>query len=160
MKVIKGDLIKLAQEGYFDVIVQGCNCFCTMGKGIALQIKKVFPAVYIADCETRKGDKYKLGTISHATIDTPNGELVVVNAYTQFDYRIGHTSDTKRRVDYKALRSCFREVKQYFSGRRIGYPLIGAGLAGGDWNVIEKIIDQELVDEDHTLVKWEFSRYR
>lgn len=155
MKVVKGDLIKLAQQGVFDVIVHGCNCFCTMGKGIAPQIKKAFPAAYIADCQTRKGDKSKLGTISYATVETFNGELVVVNAYTQYDYRKGYNSDSKRRVDYKALRSCFKEIKQYFNGRRIGYPMIGAGLAGGDWDTIAKIINQELVDEDHSLVKWE-----
>ena len=26
---IEGDLIKLAQEGKFDVIAHGCNCFCS-----------------------------------------------------------------------------------------------------------------------------------
>ena len=35
-----------------------------------------------------------------------------------------------------------------------GYPLIGAGLAGGDWAIISKIIDEELKDENHTLVKY------
>jgi O-acetyl-ADP-ribose deacetylase (regulator of RNase III) len=39
-----------------------------------------------------------------------------------------------------------------FSGKRIGYPKIGAGLAGGDWNIISSIIDKELIGEDHTLV--------
>ena len=39
MKIIKGDLIKLALQGEFDVIVHGCNCFCTMGAGIAKSIK-------------------------------------------------------------------------------------------------------------------------
>ena len=31
MKTIEGNLISLAKAGQFDVIVQGCNCFCTMG---------------------------------------------------------------------------------------------------------------------------------
>lgn len=35
MKTIKGDLIQLALANEFDVIIHGCNCFCTMGKGIA-----------------------------------------------------------------------------------------------------------------------------
>jgi len=29
-----------------------------------------------------------------------------------------------------------------YKGMKIGLPLIGAGLAGGDWNVIEKIIER------------------
>lgn len=32
--------------------------------------------------------------------------------------------------------------------------MIGAGLAGGDWNIISQIIDDELGDEDITIVKY------
>ena len=79
MKTIQGDLIVLALEGRFEVIIHGCNCHCTMGVKI---------------------------------------------------------------------------VKHHFSGKRIGYPLIGAGLAGGDWGAISAIIDEELAGEDHTLVEF------
>ena len=40
-----------------------------------------------------------------------------------------------------------------FKGKKIGYPKIGAGLAGGDWDLISHIIHEELAGEDHTLVK-------
>ena len=30
IRYIDGDLIKMAQNGDFDVIAQGCNCFCVM----------------------------------------------------------------------------------------------------------------------------------
>jgi len=46
-------------------------------------------------------------------------------------------------------------VKQKFSGHRIGYPAIGAGLAGGDWKIISAIIDEELANEDHTFVEYQ-----
>ena len=42
MKTVKGDLIHLALAGEFDVIVHGCNCYCTMGVGIAKTIKQKF----------------------------------------------------------------------------------------------------------------------
>ena len=41
-KEVKGDLIKLTLEGEFDVIAHGCNCFCTMGSGIAVAMKNTF----------------------------------------------------------------------------------------------------------------------
>lgn len=66
MKVMHGDLLQLALEGAFDVIVHGCNCQCVMGKGIALSIKEQFPEAHAADCATPKGDPAKLGTISFA----------------------------------------------------------------------------------------------
>ena len=59
MKYIKGDLIKLALTGNFEVIAHGCNCMCTMGAGIAKTIKSEFPEAYQADCATEKADKNK-----------------------------------------------------------------------------------------------------
>ena len=149
MKTVQGDLIKLARKGEFDVIVHGCNCFCTMGAGIALTIKKRFPEAYEADLKTAKGDEGKLGTFSSAVVQTAHGELTVVNGYTQFNFR-----GRGRKADYEAIRSVFRLVKQEFAGKRIGFPAIGAGLAGGNWKVIAQIIAEELDGEDFTFVEY------
>ncbi len=149
MKKIKGDLIELAINGEFDVIIHGCNCFCTMGAGIARTIKQQFPEAYQADLETEKGDKSKLGTISFAEMQTHHGKLIVVNGYTQF-----HWGGMGINADYDAIRNVFKTVKERFSGLRIGYPAIGAGLAGGDWSIIAGIIEQELNGEDHTFVEY------
>ena len=149
MKTITGDLLHLALDGRFDVIVHGCNCQCTMGKGIAASIKQQFPEAYAADLATPKGDRAKLGTISAAEVDRPPARFTVVNAYTQFHYR-----GPGVRADYDALRAAFAAIKRQFTGRRIAYPKIGAGLARGDWSVISRIIDDELAGEDHTLVEF------
>ena len=117
MKIIQGDLIQLAQESYFDVIVHGCNCFNTMGAGIAKYIKQEFPEAYQADCQTIKGDRQKLGEISYAHITKGNLDLIVVNGYTQFNY---HGRGIL--VDYDALSSVFSLVKSKFTGKKIGYP--------------------------------------
>ena len=151
MKQITGDLIELAKQKQFDVIVHGCNCFCKMGSGIAKQIVEKCPAAYEADKETSPGDKNKLGKITYAFM---KGEgFYVVNAYTQFKY--GY--DGERYVDYDAVRSCFKKIKQKFGmkmGRQLkfGIPKIGCGLAGGDWEIVSKIIDEEMKGEDITLV--------
>ena len=99
MKVIKGDLIQLALEGKFDVIVHGANCQNTMGKGIAKSIKETFPEAYQSDLETKKGDINKLGGFTVAKINN----LHIVNAYTQYDYRATYTSEkNKIFADYNA----------------------------------------------------------
>ena len=149
MKIVKGDLIKLALNGNFDLIIHGCNCFCTMGAGIAKTIKKTFPEAYSADLNTRKGDRSKLGTITWIETQSEFGRLIVVNGYTQF-----HWKGKERKVDYAALRQVFRNVKKEFSGLRIAYPAIGAGLAGGNWEIISNIIDEELMGENHTFVQY------
>ncbi|MBU2714344.1 macro domain-containing protein [Zooshikella harenae] len=149
MKETSGDLIQLAAQGAFDVIIHGCNCQCQMGKGIALTIKNMFPEAYAADCKTEKGAREKLGTYSFAEVEKNGHRFTIVNAYTQFHWRGAGV-----KADYEAIRKVMSTVKQQFSGLRIGYPLIGAGLAGGDWDVIAQIIDQELDGEDHTLVRF------
>jgi O-acetyl-ADP-ribose deacetylase (regulator of RNase III) len=148
MKIVHGDLIKLALEGQFQVIIHGCNCFCTMGAGIAKTIKQVLPEAYSADLKTANGSRDKLGSYSTASIERSGKTIIVVNGYTQFHWR------GRGNADYSAIRSVMRRVKQEFAGRSIGYPRIGAGLAGGDWSLIAAIIDEELAGEDHTLVEY------
>ena len=147
MKTIKGDLILLAKDGNFDVIVHGCNCMCTMGAGIAQSIKKEFPEAYKADLQTPKADETKLGTCSFAVSNTNYGIITIVNAYTQYNWRGSGVL-----ADYDAIRSCLKWVKTNFGGKRIGLPKIGAGLARGDWNKISNIIEDELAGEDVTFV--------
>ncbi|MCC6522414.1 MAG: macro domain-containing protein [Polyangiaceae bacterium] len=149
MRIVNGDLLKLALAGEFDVIVHGANCQGTMGAGIAKAIRESFPEAFDADLATPKGDRSKLGTISVASVTRGSRRFSVVNAYTQFDYR-----GRGVRVDYDAVRHAFAAIKQQFSGRRIGYPKIGAGLARGDWKILAQILDDELVGEDHTLVEY------
>ena len=149
MNVVRGDLIKLALAGEFDVIIHGCNCQCAMGAGIAKAIKSTFPEAYQADLETEKGSRDKLGTISYAAVVRNERTIIVVNGYTQFHWRGSGVL-----ADYDAIRFVMRAVKSRFSEKRIGYPKIGGGLAKGDWGVISNIIDVELAGEDHTLVEY------
>ena len=42
----------------------------------------------------------------------------------------------------------------HFVGMRIGLPKIGFGLAGGDWQRISLIIEEELGTQDVTIVEY------
>jgi O-acetyl-ADP-ribose deacetylase (regulator of RNase III) len=135
---MKGNLIDLAEQGHFNVIVHGCNCFHTMGAGIAKEIKQRYPQAYEVDCiHTEKGDQRKLGNFTWQRVVGPIGhEFIIVNAYTQFHYgRKGCL------MDYTAMQKVFERIGDRYSNATIGYPRIGAGLGGGDWDIIQKIID-------------------
>lgn len=147
---MSGNLITLAKTGHFDVIAHGCNCFCTMGAGIAKGIKTSFPAAWEVDLKTKPGDRSKLGTCTSAVVSTTAGELTVVNAYTQFDWR-----GTGLKADYRAITTCMDWIGSHYQGKRIGLPKIGAGLAGGDWNRIMDIIERSLGRHDLTIVEYE-----
>ena len=154
VSTVKGDLIQRAKEGHYNAIVQGCNCFCKMGAGIAKQIKNEFPIAYQVDCETEEGDRSKLGDFTVATVYIGNAKwpVAIVNAYTQYDTA---TVDDKSPVDYGAIAKVFIKINEDFTGEYIGIPKIGAGLAGGDWNIIKTLIDAVTPDVDIELVEWD-----
>lgn len=163
-KEIKGDLIKLALEGEFDVIAHGCNCFCTMKSGIAPQMATAFGCdKYPREVDFLKGDINKLGSIDvqkrsiqlcyqeKLTTVPISGVLIVINAYTQYYY--GRNSPgCNQPLDYSALTLCLRKINHIFKGKHIGLPQIGCGLAGGDWNKVKEIIQKELCDMNITIV--------
>ena len=147
MKIVAGNLVTLALAGNYDLIMQGCNCMNQMGKGIALTIKNTWPEVYQADLATVKGDKTKLGTYTKAVVDINGKPLVVVNCYTQYNYNYEGVL-----VDYTAVQQVMTKIKQDYSGLKMAMPLIGAGLAKGDWRILSPIIETALEGEDLTLV--------
>ncbi len=160
---IKGDLIKLAINGNFDVIGHGVNCYSTMGAGIAPQMAKAF------GCDKfpleigigKRGDYNKLGQIDWKVNAYTGGtsefdffefDLAVVNIYSQYGFGLNHDGGTARPLDYDALRLGLRKINHQFKGRHIGLPQIGCGLAGGDFNVVRRIIQEELKDCKVTVV--------
>jgi O-acetyl-ADP-ribose deacetylase (regulator of RNase III) len=149
MKEIDGDLIKLAKEGYFNLIIQGCNCWCKMGSGLAKQVSEEIPDAVKADNLTIPGDINKLGNYTIGIIYDSNNKPIskIFNCYSQYNYNA-----SSKPLDYEALTLCLRKINHNHPKESIGVPLIGSGLAGGDWNIIKKIIEKELKDMDVTIV--------
>jgi O-acetyl-ADP-ribose deacetylase (regulator of RNase III) len=174
IREINGDLIELAKEGQFDVISHGCNCFCTMGAGIAPQMAKAFGCDRFPMEDSKyRGDINKLGTIDYQSqlitpiwkpiklagveIQAPDfggHPIIVVNSYTQYRYGRNHADGDKTPIDYEALTLCMRKINALFPNKTIGLPKIGAGLAGGDWNRIKGIIEKELKDMNVIIVNY------
>lgn len=133
MKIIKGDLLQLGKDNEFDIIIHGCNCFNTMGGGIAAQIAVRFPDAKLADDETVRGDAGKLGTYTVGM----DGRLVILNCYTQY----GMSRDGQDVFEYIAFERVLSKIVARFGAWRIGMPMIGMGLAGGDKERIMPIIE-------------------
>ena len=123
LKRTNGDLLAMAKNNDFDIILHGCNCFNIMGAGIAKQIAEQFPDARLADAETVAGDPGKLGTYTIGM----HGRLVILNCYTQY-----HTSRTSDAFDYHAFERVLTKIAHRFGKWRFGLPMIGMGLAGGD----------------------------
>lgn len=130
---INGCLISEFKSGKYDAIVHGCNCFNTMGAGLAKIIKINFYCAYEEDLKTKKGNIDKLGTFTFSK--TEYG--IIINAYTQYHY-----SSKNINCDYNAIKNVFIKLNEEFKGKFIGIPTIGSGLARGDWNKIKTIINE------------------
>lgn len=121
----QGDLLNMADKGEFDIILHGCNCFTTMGAGIAAQIASRYPDARTADDETIKGDPGKLGSYTIGFADN----FMILNCYTQY----GTASHAGLDVfEYTAFERVLSKIRNRFGNYRIGLPMIGMGLAGGN----------------------------
>lgn len=153
-----GDLLEAANNGEVMAIAHCCNCQVNMGSGIAPQIKWAFPYAWKADQETTRGDWSKLGTYS---LGDPSDEgydgPLVYNLYGQFGY--GKRNQGGRDLDYNALYNSLLAMAQDldrfdcgdFEAMPVGLPLIGCGLAGGDWEIVEKMIERTLCAVGHSV---------
>lgn len=131
IEYVKGDLFSTDIKH----IAHGCNSKSVMGSGVAKIVKDQFPEAYneymIRDL--------RLGEI----IVVESGGKVIINAVTQKNYG----RDGSRYVSYDAVASCMEAINEHFMtmpNGRVAMPQIGAGLGGGDWKVIEAIIESEL----------------
>lgn len=156
MKQVKGDLLSLTKG----ILVHGCNCQGQMGAGIALPIRNKWKPVYYAyvarhaKAGLRTGDTVIVGHTSmllneaakphlDAHCDVLPPDLIVVNAMTQETFG----SDRSRvYVDYDGLEAAFVKVGALArdTGLTVNFPLIGCGLANGQWHEVARRIERAL----------------
>lgn len=132
LKHTKGNLLDLAEAFEFDIVVQGCNCFNTMGGGIAREIAEKYPSAARVDRSTQYGDYNKLGNWTE--FDT--GRFKIINAYTQ--YNMSQGTDV---FEYTAFQLILEKLEFAYPTSRIGFPYIGMGLAGGDKDIIIPMLE-------------------
>lgn len=137
-----GDIIKALVEGKIDVLAHGVNCSGSFGSGVAGQIAKRFPVARKEYMFKHKTTGWKLGDVQEVELGICNG--VVVNCATQRNF--GY--DGRQYVDYDAIWTCLDKVRRLYRLCTIGMPQIGAGLAGGDWEVIEKLVQDVFRHDD------------
>lgn len=127
----KGDLF----DTELTHIVHGCNAQGVMGAGVAKIVRERFPQAYKEYMRVYQTEgSLELGDVIWAE---SNGKWIG-NAITQQFY-----GGAYRLVDYEAVANAMWEINKFCPGP-VAMPQIGAGLANGDWNVIEAIIESEM----------------
>lgn len=132
----KGNLFDCPGAG---IIAHGCNAQGVMGSGVAYEFRRIYPQAYEKYQRDIQRNGLKLGGISWCFEYVDDTGMLLASAITQEFYGVGG----KRYVSYDAIDSCFRDViaGAIFSNMVIHIPKIGAGLGGGDWDIISNIIE-------------------
>lgn len=155
VQIIYGDLL----QSNAPLIVHQVNCMGVMGAGIAKQIKEQYPEVFAKYTSLTK--KYpdnvsRLNLLGKAQFVTTKSGIIVVNLFGQLNY-----GRSGRHTDYSALEKGFDDILNYvieYDIPEIAMPYrIGCGLAGGDWNIVQSIIEQKFADYDGTVKLYSFS---
>lgn len=159
LKYKVGNMLDAWDKGEVNIILQGCNCFCAFGKGLALEIQNRYPEAHEADKKTQYASKDKLGSFSFIN---PKENTFLINMYTQYHWIKGLNNEpmiTKNGkkvfvlANYDAIRKGMIALREKFSKElSFGIPKIGAGLANGDWSIIETIIKEELIDHGFNVI--------
>ena len=123
------------------VVAHQCNCRGSFGAGIAREIARRFPEVDHAQRLWYQVGRQQLGAVQ--MVRTHTG-LLIANLYAQEDWR---RQPGRINTDYEALTRCLTTMHEVLSPDDVlGMPKIGAGLGGGDWNVIETIMERVFVE--------------
>ena len=84
MTILKGNLITMALNGEFDVIVHGCNCFNRMRRGIGVDMAREFKADIVDNEHHKSKDEdyeewHKSELLGNIEWYNPNEDLLKVS---------------------------------------------------------------------------------
>lgn len=114
------------------IIAHGCNALGFMGAGFALKIKQRFPAAFRAYKEQQHRSGLVLGAVSFAQVGP---SLWVANVITQ-ERIYGRANEPLADLDAIEQGMAIVGAKALALGLQVEMPLIGCGLAHGEWSVI------------------------
>lgn len=117
-------------------IVHQVNCMGAFGAGFAKYLASISPKIlsdYKAHVAKYDDNRILMGTFHETYI---NSHLSIIHIFSQYGYGRG-----KCQTDYDAMRSALENFRKEYPETHCICPyLMGCGLAGGDWNIVEPIL--------------------
>ena len=114
-----------------------CHCVNAQGvmrSGVAKAIRQQYPKAFKVYRTRFENGGLPLGAI----IGADCGKHIILNLVGQKYYG----NDGKVYLDYIALRKGIASINKNIS-EPVAFPMIGCGLAGGDWKLVSEILEQE-----------------
>ena len=111
-----------------------------MGGGLALSNRRKWPIVYDQYYKYCRSFDDSRSLLSHVQTIAIDGNLIVANCFGQ--HMPGHGLMTDYNAWDKILPKLADEAA-FFNNSTIHFPwMIGCGLAGGDWNIMQEKIEK------------------
>jgi O-acetyl-ADP-ribose deacetylase (regulator of RNase III) len=150
-----GDILDWADK--VDVIGHQVNCFGVMGGGLALQIAQKWPQVlteyqeFIKEFMTWRNREHLM---SFCQIVPLAGNCSIANLFGQYDTGGG------RQTDYDSLSLALNRLRNEMliqGMTKVALPVnLGCGLAGGDWNIVQSLIQAAFEGSDVQVILVEY----
>lgn len=154
---LKGDATKPIGDGP-KVLAHIVNDEGKWGAGFVLSISKRWPEVEKRYRHWAGGEKLPVFELGRTQIIVIRDNFYVANMVAQKGIR---SKENPTPIRYEALRACFKRITQMFNEEmEIHMPRIGCGLAGGTWDKIEPIIQEELVSKGYNVFVYDYDNQR
>ncbi len=122
------------------IIAHVVNDIGAFGAGFSGALERAYPGTRLSYWDNIRGNKHLLGSV--LITKTGNRNVCVAHLVAQHGVR---SKDNPTPIKYHALKMCLQELSTIVVGYDvIQMPKIGSGLAGGDWSIIEPMIQQHL----------------
>ena len=144
-------MIKIIDGNIFDsnanIICHQVNCQGVMGSGVAAEVKKRYPHVFLSYRNDYHHKRLELGYVGFVTAKR---DQVIANMCGQdkFGY------DGKTYTNYEKLQACLNRVLEYAMFEYDVKPVIAfpyhmsCHRGGGNWNIVYKMIEDTFKDFD------------
>lgn len=143
----KGNIL----ESEAEALVNTVNTVGVMGKGIALQFKKVYPNNYKAYRDACKAGQVKIGKLFvFNDSNLASGEKIIVNFPTKKHWR--------NPSEYSYIEAGLEDLKRViheFKIESIAIPPLGAGNGGLNWEKVKALIVDKLREESIEILIYE-----
>ncbi len=129
VEFVQGDLFEIAGVS---ALAHGCNCAGAMGKGIAIEFRRRWPAMFEEYRRLCKSHEFRLGDVF---VWEQNG-ITIFNLGTQRSW--------KSKAEPAAIERGLSETIRIAEQKKIhviALPRIGAGLGGLDWSMVKRLIE-------------------
>ncbi|WP_336233991.1 Appr-1-p processing protein [Enterobacter bugandensis] len=139
IKYLSGDAAEPLKKN--TVIAHIVNNKGKWGKGFVLSLSNKYSAAKEYYLNSFKGNNIpELGMVDFVKVDAQE-QIFIANMYAQNGIK-KNVNDKKQCVCYASLEVCLEKLSDFALVNRLSVqmPRIGAGLGGGDWNIIESLI--------------------